>query len=275
MCYAFSVNGYAINECKNCDHRMTSAPTDTSSHITQVYDDNYFFQGGAGYPNYIENQKILFEHGRRYGKLLACHGIKAGKLLDVGCAAGFVLKGLINSGWEGYGIEPNETMARYAKAVLDLSVIRSGLEEFESGQRFDLICLIQVIAHFLNPDFAITQIKKMLKEKGTVLVETWNSKSFTARAFCKRWHEYSPPSVLHWFSKRSLDLLMSKHGFDLLMTGRPKKYISFKHGKSLILHKMKASKNHKFFNMLLKFYPDSARIPYPGDDLFYALYKKA
>jgi len=34
------------------------------------------------------------------------------KVLDIGCAAGFILKGFEDSGWICRGIEPNETMAK-------------------------------------------------------------------------------------------------------------------------------------------------------------------
>ena len=64
----------------------------------------YFFAGKEGYPNYLDQRDVLCAQGRRYARLLSKYTHK-GKILDVGCAAGFVLKGFEQSGWKGYGID--------------------------------------------------------------------------------------------------------------------------------------------------------------------------
>jgi hypothetical protein len=68
--------------------------------------------------------------------------IPAGTVLDVGAAAGFVLKGLEDAGWQGEGIEPNDTMARYAREVLGLSVATDDLETVVCGRWFDIVSMI-------------------------------------------------------------------------------------------------------------------------------------
>ena len=57
---------------------------------------------------------MLYNYGLRYAKIIAKYS-KPGKVLDVGCAAGFILRGFKDSGWDVYGIEPNETMAGYSE----------------------------------------------------------------------------------------------------------------------------------------------------------------
>ena len=41
-----------------------------------------------------------------------------GQVLDIGAAAGFILKGVENKGWLGTGIEPNNSMVEYGKILL-------------------------------------------------------------------------------------------------------------------------------------------------------------
>ena len=62
-----------------------------------------------------------------------------GLALDVGCAAGFILKGLQDSGWNGIGIEPDLMMAEYGRNQLGLNIIQSTLEEYRPADNFDLI----------------------------------------------------------------------------------------------------------------------------------------
>src|SRR3990172_2947633 len=112
----FKKNGYVIRECETCGHQYAEIP-DSDTHVARVYSDQYFFGGQAGYPDYLQDQDSLTRTGIWYGKLLSKY-TKPGELLDVGCAAGFVLKGLVQSGWIGHGIEPNERMARYGREEL-------------------------------------------------------------------------------------------------------------------------------------------------------------
>ena len=106
-----------------------------------------------------------------------------GTFLDVGAAAGFILQGLIESGWRGEGIEPNAQMAAYARAQLQVLVHVGGFEQFQSDTTYDLVTMIQVIAHFLDPRQAFQKARALLRPGGYLLIETWNRASWTARCF--------------------------------------------------------------------------------------------
>ena len=74
-----------------------------ANHTQTVYGDDYFNSGGAGYPDYLGESKLLRAHGKRYANLLKRY-IDTGTMLDVGAAAGFILQGFIDCGWKGCGI---------------------------------------------------------------------------------------------------------------------------------------------------------------------------
>jgi len=270
--YVFAVDDYSIFECRDCGHRMTR-PKEIKSHVNKTYSDNYFFCGGAGYPNYLEEKSLLIKHGYRYGNILAKYIRSQGKVLDVGSAAGFVLRGLIDVGWEGYGVEPNETMAEHARNRLGLNVKTGTIESFQSEKKFDLVCLIQVIAHLVDPNETLQILQKILSKGGFILVETWNYRSWTAKSFGKLWHEYSPPSVLHWFCPESLNYLFSRFNFEFVARGRPSKKIIWKHAKSLILYNINKFPFISQIEKILTTIPDKFSIPYPSEDLFWSLYK--
>lgn len=231
----FKTKGYSIIECKKCGHRFTEIQN-IENHVEKVYSDNYFFEGKEGYPNYLEEKEILYNYGLRFAKLISKY-TNAGEILDVGCAAGFILKGFEKRGWNCWGIEPNETMASYGKNELGLHISTGSLETFETSQRFDLISLIQVIGHFYDLDKALQNLSELLKDKGLVLVESWNMRSGIARIMGRHWHEYSPPSVVHWFSDKTLVRLFKYYGFEIIDKGYPAKRINVKHALSLFEEK--------------------------------------
>lgn len=269
----FQKSGIWIEECAGCGHRFAQAP-DAALHVAAVYGDDYFNGGGAGYSNYISESRLLEAHGRRYGKLLKKFAAP-GRLLDVGAAAGFILKGLRAEGWEGVGVEPNASMARHAREQLGINVVAAPFEDFAADEPFDAITVIQVMAHFVEPRVAVEHLFDLLKPGGIVIVETWNVRSWSARIFGSGWHEYSPPSVLQWWSPQTLGALFSKCGFEPVATGRPQKWIEIGHAKSLIRHKAdEGSLAAKLIGTGLAVVPDRMQVPYPSEDLFWAVYRK-
>lgn len=251
-----------------------TTPKDRGRHVSQTYSNNYFFDGGAGYPNYLDEREILINHGRQYGKILRRYLDQDSFILDVGTAAGFISKGMAECGLRIRGVEPNSTMADYARNVLGLDVSTGRIETCQHAEKFSGICFIQVIAHLIDPSKALRTASNALLERGYILIETWDYKSLTARLFGKRWHEYSPPSVLNWFSKISLNAMMKNLNFKLIAKGRPDKRISFKHAKSVIQYKLDNNSILRHLTVFLNAVPENWTVPYPGNDLFWALYKK-
>lgn len=268
----FIKNKYKILHCIDCNHVFTDfAPTLTE--VNEIYSDDYFFKGGAGYDDYTLEKDMLIKRGEYYAKKIG-HLVTPGRFLDVGAAAGFILKGFENTGWKGVGVEPNDSMAQYAKKEMGVNVITGALETVELDDEFDLVTLIQVVAHIFDLHNSMKRVNHFLKPGGYVLVETWNKDSFTAKIFGRNWHEYSPPGTLNYFSKKTLNDLMVKHDFTKVAGGTPKKSIHSKHAKSLIRHKLLESKGLKWAAPLTSLIPGNMIIPYPSEDLFWTLYKK-
>jgi SAM-dependent methyltransferase len=241
--------------------------------VERIYDDSYFTGGGAGYSDYIRHARLIRAHGRRYGRLLNSF-MSPGTILDVGAAAGFVLQGFGDEGWTGDGIEPNSSMLRYARDQEGLSVSYGILEQFSSSKKYDVVSLIQVLGHFVDPVAALRRAAEATKPGGYWLIETWDRESWTARIFGRRWHEYSPPSVLHWFTPASVKRLSQRFGFEEIARGRPTKRLNGGHLKSLLKFKSGDRSSKGIAAHLLSLIPDDILIPYHSEDLFWMLLRQ-
>lgn len=269
----FAKEGFDILECPSCGHQLAEIP-DPAAHVGQVYGNSYFFGGGAGYPDYTAEGDVLRAAGRRYGRLLAKY-TEPGRLLDVGAAAGYVLKGLEDCGWEGVGLEPNARMARHAEEVLGLRMVIGLLEVVDFDEIFDVVSIFQVIGHVVDPRIALKNAARFLVPGGYMLIDCWNRQSLTARVFGQNWHEYSPPSVLHWFSVDGLRRLGEGIGLIHVAHGRPLKILTSAHAKALFRHKFSSSSLGNVTAKAIDFLPDRMPIVYPFDDLVWMLFRKA
>jgi SAM-dependent methyltransferase len=267
-----SVNCCRIFECANCRHRFVPG-LQTAQHVKDNFDDAYFLNGGAGYPNYIADGDILRDRGRRYARILARY-MKPGRVLDVGAAAGFILRGLIDSGWSGRGIEPNRKMADFGREHLGLEVDCGSLEDYRGSETFDLIVMFQSIMHFFDLRRACEVAASITKPGGYWLIEAFNPHSWIGRLLGKHWHDYNPPSVLHWFSPFALRLLLQEYGLEQIALGRAPKAVSAAHAKSVLRMKLGCGRFGRATLPLLAAIPDRLKVPYPADDIFWALYRK-
>lgn len=268
----FIKNGYPIIHCMDCDHLFTDFEP-TQQDINQIYSDDYFYNGKVGYDDYTLEKEMLIKRGEYYANKMSKYMIP-GKVLDIGAAAGFLLKGFENKKWKGTGIEPNQSMVEYGNQILGVNLIQSTIEMFELNEKFDLIIMIQVAAHICNFSSSINKLSRYLNPGGHILIETWNKDSITAKLLGRYWHEYSPPSTLNYFSKKTLRNFMEQQEFAIVDQGIPKKSIHSKHAKSLLSHKLSESNSLKGIAGITRLIPDNMIIPYPFDDLFWALYKK-
>jgi SAM-dependent methyltransferase len=253
-----------------CGHRRAELAPDRA-HADSVYGDDYFEGGGAGYPRYLGEARILRATGRYYTRLAACH-MSPGSVLDVGAAAGFILESFTRAGWRGTGIEPNRAMAAYARETLGLDVRRGTLEDFETTDRYDLVTMIQVLPHLWHLDRALSNAAALTRPGGWWLIETWARDSWTARLMGRRWHEYSPPSVLHWFTRDGVARLAARYGFHQVAIGHRIKRLRRDHALSLLAYETQDTRASRLVGAVGRLLP--AEFPYPSEDLFWVLLRK-
>jgi SAM-dependent methyltransferase len=268
----FISHAIPVADCLGCGHRYADYQT-PADHVEEVYGDGYFTGGGAGYADYLSEERLLRARGRWYAKKLR-HLVPVGRVIDVGAAAGLSLLGFRDYGWTAAGVEPNERMARTANDKYKVDVVHSRWEDYQPTTPADLVTIVQVLPHLVDPAGALAKAASAVRDGGGVLVETWNADSFTARFFGMDWHEYSPPSVLHWFSPNRLSALAAKFGLHQAATGRPSKWIEAGHAKSLLRHKLNGSLAGRAMASAASIVPDRLALPYPAEDLFWMFFRK-
>jgi SAM-dependent methyltransferase len=95
----------------------------------------------------------------------------AGRLLDVGCAAGHTLAAANDLGWTTTGLEPNRTLADHARSTLGLNVIHDSLRPgLFAPESFDVIILDQVLEHLVDVRGHFAEIVVLLRPGGILWI---------------------------------------------------------------------------------------------------------
>jgi 2-polyprenyl-3-methyl-5-hydroxy-6-metoxy-1,4-benzoquinol methylase len=128
-----------------------------------------------------------------------------GRLLDVGCGDGAFLQRMQQSGWDVQGLDFDAKAVQNAKTQYGLDVFCGGIKQIPFKEAsFDAITLSHVIEHVPNPLEMFADCKRLLRNKGLLVITTPNTASLGHSVFGKYWRGLEPPRHLHLFSPANL-----------------------------------------------------------------------
>jgi len=180
----------------------------------EVYDAAYFSDASAGhgYDDYADLESVLrLNFARRLARIP--RPPHAGRLLDIGAAFGFAVAEAHCAGWDATGIEISVAAARRAGiAAPGRVLVANALHTPFAAAAFDVVTLWDVLEHLSDPHAAIAEVARLLRPGGRLALTTGDVGSLAARLSGARWHLYTLPEHLFFFSRRSLRELLGAHG---------------------------------------------------------------
>ena len=231
----FTKRGFNIVRCSSCGLVYTN-PRVPFQNTKDIYNQSYFKSGdslSAGYDNYIaERPTIEVTFKKRLDFIMRnapSLGVTGGRrVLDIGCAAGFLLDILRKNGWECEGVELSEYAVDYANKELKIDVRQGVLGDFEYPENhFDLVVCWDVIEHCYDPKRDLKIMYNIVKSGGYLSLITPDMGSLHAKIARHRWVEFEKPEEhLYFFSKEILKRILREIGFELVASTTAGKYVT-------------------------------------------------
>jgi 2-polyprenyl-3-methyl-5-hydroxy-6-metoxy-1,4-benzoquinol methylase len=146
-----------------------------------------------------------------------------GELLDIGAGTGDFLVVARDNGWSITGVEPSKKAKSIAKGKG--VPFTADLQQIPSHSK-DVITMWHVLEHVPDVQAQITELKRILKPDGVLVVAVPNYKSYDAQYYGAFWAAYDVPRHLWHFSKASIKKLFGQQQMDLVEI-LPMKFDSF------------------------------------------------
>ncbi|MFH1791764.1 MAG: methyltransferase domain-containing protein, partial [Candidatus Omnitrophota bacterium] len=172
------------------------------------------------YVDMVDGGYLTEEEGRRDAAIRVIRRIerykKKGRILDIGCASGFLLDEARRRNWETFGVEMSKWAAEYAANRLNLNVFQGALKEAVfPDKHFDAVVMLDVIEHLSDPHAMLGEIRRILKNDGVLYISTPDIMSFMSRVLGGKWWGINK-FHLFYFSKVTLRRLLDVCGFKVL-----------------------------------------------------------
>lgn len=172
----------------------------------------------SSYQESVDDLYLEEEAGRRLSAASMLREVKRfkkhGRLLDIGCAAGFLLEEARKAGFEIHGVELSKWAVDYSRDKFGINTIHHGLLEGSEypASYFDVIVLSDVIEHLTGPKGTLIKIRKILKPNGVICINTPDIGSFVSRVLKAKWWGVKR-AHLYYFTRKSLYNMLKHAGF--------------------------------------------------------------
>lgn len=142
-----------------------------------------------------------------------CEGTRGKAVLDIGCGNGSFLSSLQKHGWIIYGTEMSPENHLIDKKISS-KIYRRDLPDCRfPDTTFDLITLWHSMEHMEYPRLYLSEIKRILKDDGFLIIEVPNFQSWQSRITKNNWFHLDVPRHLWHYNPRSITMLLNSSGF--------------------------------------------------------------
>jgi O-antigen biosynthesis protein len=167
--FAERADGIPVVLCQRCGHGVIAH---FSGAVEALYGDDYFSSSkdaSVGYDDY----PYTAEHGVSWAAALAQLLLPSGRILDIGCANGHLLR-KFGAGYERFGIELNQRAAEECRmngiTILASDVLDQNLRR-DHEEEFNLTLAIAVFEHITDFRSAVEAAMALLRTDGLLLFE--------------------------------------------------------------------------------------------------------
>jgi SAM-dependent methyltransferase len=213
----FKKDNYLFMKCTNCS-LVSIDPIPSMDDLIYYYDTK-----NEKNLNYDTNQyelKKFVDFSFRDLILDTISISKNAEIIDIGCYCGLLLDAFKEKGYKNLnGIEMQDQAYKVARAKHN-KIFKTTLEDFSKKKqfrgKFDLVIASGLIEHLRNPNNLVKVAANLLKDDGILVIQTPFADSFLAKILGRFWPPYSAPEHIHYFSRKSMGLLLGNNNFELL-----------------------------------------------------------
>jgi SAM-dependent methyltransferase len=178
--------------------------------IASFYPEEYYGPPGSKFGGLVEASVRLV--GNRHARFLSRGLRKGARVLDVGCGRGVLLEGLADHGFEVHGMENSQAAARGADPRARIRIAPDLASAGYPSAHFDEVIVWHVLEHLADPAGTLSEIRRILRPSGRLIVAVPNFSSLQARWAGPHWFHLDPPRHLYHFPLPALLRLLRRTG---------------------------------------------------------------
>lgn len=169
-----------------------------------------------------------------------------GKVLEAGSGLGYLLKSFKEDGWDAVGVDPWRELPPFTHRVQGFDTLPLTLEQANLPDKSaDIVILLHVIEHVPDPIATMTEIFRVLKPGGHLVMETPRYDTAMFKLMGKRERSLRQDGHIYFYTHDTLQKSYEKVGFSEVETRYVGRSLS---AERLIWNLANMAKNDRFTN---------------------------
>ena len=208
----FGKDGWPVARCPACGLVYVDATVDRAA-LDRIYGRDYY--EGEVFDDYLGERDARLASGRvRAARLAAL--VPHGRLLDLGCAAGYFLHAA-SAHYEVTGVEVSAFASQHARDEFGHRVFTGEIFDAPLADgEFDVVTLWDVVEHLADPRAVLREVARVTRTGGLLALTTGDVEGPLASQDLERWDLMCPPAHLLFFAPRTIERLLNDAGFEIV-----------------------------------------------------------
>jgi len=208
-----------ISCCKNCNLIQQSKKIKESV-VNKIY-ESYYYNCPAPTISKIGKSEI-----NKFLEYFKGRNNKKGKVLEIACFDGYILRKLKKEKWDVYGCDPSPTTKNLIKILGKKKVKQNYFSKKLFETKFDIIIFRNLLEHIYDIHGFLREIKNSLKNDGKIYIDVPNVKEILKLGgFGSFFHQH-----ISYFSIETLNDVLKKNDFVIknYFEGNPNMFVEAK-----------------------------------------------
>lgn len=260
--------------CRSCGF-VTANLNVSEEDLKAIYTENYF--KGEEYADYLRDKEVLQKNfNSRLRFIFSKFDRKTFvNVLEIGCAYGFFAQTFRDklTGVDFVGLDIAAEAVKYGRETLRQNLkCEDYLHYPPPARKYSDTFMWDVIEHLPDPEKVIEKVSRETAPGGRIYITTGDIDTFVPKIKKQKWRMIHPPSHLHYFSKKTLSMLLEKNGF----TVRFVRYPSVMRSMKLVFYAlfMLKKKDNKLIRGIYNLIPEKWYFPFNSFDIMFVIAEK-
>ena len=206
-------SGFQLVRCNKCG-LMYVNPRPKVEYLARYYYEEWYGYGEGIIPRSSESNFTNNYFRWRFEKISKY--CPSGKVVDVGCQTGGLLKCFYDGGYDVYGIELSDSYRKFCIEQFGFVVFKDLFDVPFVNDSVDIVTFIHCLEHVPNPRQQMKKAYDMLRPDGLLVIEVPSADSLMFRIFKRNLWGLMLPMHLYQFTSDVLKSQLKLIGFDIM-----------------------------------------------------------